>query len=114
MGIIVLIAFTALLIGAVIVANRHEKTEEAGDYNARVNERLDYIEKYIELVKSDHALGKISEEDYQHEMEMLLDELNGIRESIETCKEIYKCPEIEEMKRLTDDFFGKYGGNGHE
>lgn len=117
MGIIILAAFTVLLIGAVIYANRHTdpaEEEEAGDYNARLNDRLDYIERYIELIRSDHALGKITEDEYRQEMKRLLDELNGIRSSVEIGMDVYKSPEIEDMGKIADDFFSSVGGSKHE
>lgn len=114
MGILILAIFTMLLIGGVIIANHYdgedeEETiiEEAGDYNGKTANRLCYLEKYIELLQSDYTLGKISQEDYESEKKALQRELHAIGTVTQLEeKQAYTSPEIDDMGKLADDFFG--------
>lgn len=114
MGILILAVFTVFLVVVTMIANHYdgedeEETiiEEAGDYNSKTANRLYYLEKYIELLQSDYTLGKISQEDYEREKKALQRELHAIGTVTQLeDKQAYTSPEIDEMGKLADDFFG--------
>lgn len=104
MELILLIALATVILLSVIVVNTKDEREEETD-TEKTLERLALIRKHLYLIDSDHRQGKITDEQYEAEKTALWHELDEIEEEI--CRrDGYVSPEIEEIGKLINDFFG--------
>lgn len=102
----ILLALGMLALGVLMLTRKpEEEPEEDIEYNKRCVDRMDYLEKHISLLQSDYTLGKITQEEYEAEKKAIQDELNAIGSTVRL-EEKYTNPEIDEMGKLADNFFG--------